>query len=221
MGIFIMILSVILLVMSLLLLIVTPVGGVIGICFSIFFFIYGRKLRTAKKVAAPKAKPSKPVTVSSPEPLPASSDNPPEEVPPSAGEDVSAKPFRHTFSCSVVGLKYRMKDVTSILSESEDYDDPDPEEGRIYKYYTYYGPCELEPEPTNKHDPNAIKVIVDGVHIGYIPSEKCHLAKKYMEMNPSARVEIYGGPYKEYDSLYERWKSGTTNIAARLTVLHD
>lgn len=31
------------------------------------------------------------------------------------------------------------------------------------------GPVQLEREPTNKHDPNAIKVIQSGIHIGYVP----------------------------------------------------
>lgn len=31
------------------------------------------------------------------------------------------------------------------------------------------GPVQLEREPTNKHDPNAIKVVQSGIHIGYVP----------------------------------------------------
>lgn len=33
--------------------------------------------------------------------------------------------------------------------------------------------CDLIPEPENEHDPNAIKVVVNGKHIGYVPSEMC------------------------------------------------
>lgn len=33
----------------------------------------------------------------------------------------------------------------------------------------------LEPEPTNPHDPNAIKVLVDGRHVGYVPRQDTHL----------------------------------------------
>ena len=39
---------------------------------------------------------------------------------------------------------------------------------------------ELIPEPTNKHDPNAIKVIVDGKHIGYVPANKCAKVHKIL-----------------------------------------
>ena len=31
------------------------------------------------------------------------------------------------------------------------------------------GPAQLEWEPTNRHDPLAIKVIQSGIHIGYVP----------------------------------------------------
>ena len=39
---------------------------------------------------------------------------------------------------------------------------------------------ELIPEPENKHDPNAIKVIVDGQHIGYVPAKECEKVKKIL-----------------------------------------
>ena len=39
---------------------------------------------------------------------------------------------------------------------------------------------ELIPEPENEHDPNAIKVIVDGQHIGYVPADKCAKVKKIL-----------------------------------------
>lgn len=29
----------------------------------------------------------------------------------------------------------------------------------------------LEAEPTNRYDPNAVKVLHDGVHLGYVPRE--------------------------------------------------
>lgn len=32
-----------------------------------------------------------------------------------------------------------------------------------------YGTAILEPEPTNEFDPTAVKVVVEGVQVGYIP----------------------------------------------------
>ena len=35
-----------------------------------------------------------------------------------------------------------------------------------------HGTATLEREPTNPYDPNAVKVVVGGEHIGYVPKEK-------------------------------------------------
>lgn len=37
---------------------------------------------------------------------------------------------------------------------------------------------EFKPEPANRHDPYAVKIIADGMHIGYVPKE---LAKHISE----------------------------------------
>lgn len=29
----------------------------------------------------------------------------------------------------------------------------------------------LEPEPANRHDPNAVKILHDGMHLGYVPRD--------------------------------------------------
>lgn len=45
--------------------------------------------------------------------------------------------------------------------------------GSRYYTTTYIkdGPVVLLPEPTNKYDKNAIKVIQSGIHIGYVPRD--------------------------------------------------
>lgn len=41
----------------------------------------------------------------------------------------------------------------------------------------------LEPEPTNPHDPNAIKVIAsDGHHVGYVPKDMTTQVRKYFTL---------------------------------------
>lgn len=42
----------------------------------------------------------------------------------------------------------------------------------IYKWTPRKLPLELLPEPENQYDPHAIKAVVDGIAIGYIPKEK-------------------------------------------------
>ena len=38
----------------------------------------------------------------------------------------------------------------------------------------------LEEEPTNQYDPNAVKVLINGVHVGYIKAGSCTHAKNVM-----------------------------------------
>lgn len=68
----------------------------------------------------------------------------------------------------------------------------------VWKYHFASERAEVIPEPENPYDKNAIRVIVDGVHVGYIKAGSCaHLLKVLSE----GRVlgiccEIGGGPYK-------------------------
>ena len=41
----------------------------------------------------------------------------------------------------------------------------------IYAALKVADPVDFELEPSNEHDPYAVKVIADGVHVGYIPRE--------------------------------------------------
>lgn len=54
---------------------------------------------------------------------------------------------------NIAGINYR-GDLTSALGTNE---------------------ARLVPEPTNQHDPNAIRIeLLDGTHVGYIPSNQTH-----------------------------------------------
>ena len=72
--------------------------------------------------------------------------------------------------------KLKVKNQDYSLSDSkllEDYKKP------IYQYYYINKPVKLIPEPTNKHDSNAIQVVIAGEVVGHVPSELCeqvHLA---------------------------------------------
>jgi hypothetical protein len=58
----------------------------------------------------------------------------------------------------LVGARFRPVEAQSILLEAEVGD-----------------PVQLEPEPTNAYDPNAIKVIYKEHHVGYVPRETTHM----------------------------------------------
>ena len=67
--------------------------------------------------------------------------------------------FKKRFKTDIAGISHHKKEFNALDLNRDDY------------------VVELVEEPTNKHDPNAIKVIVDGHHIGYIPAKKCTKVK--------------------------------------------
>ena len=105
----------------------------------------------------------------------------------------------------VAGTSFRMDAIQSLGIENDDYELSKRamiDEGliceRVYKTDYYANKTDLIPEPENPHDPNAIKVVVDGVHIGYIKSGSCAHVHNLLreEKIESVKCEIKGGPYK-------------------------
>ena len=103
------------------------------------------------------------------------------------------------------GMSYRLDALLSIGSENEDYSKTKKElaeEGltdqRIYQYDFYPRKIELVPEPDNPHDPNAIKVMADDVHIAYIKAGSCAHLLKAIKSGQVKKIdcEITGGKYK-------------------------
>ena len=68
----------------------------------------------------------------------------------------------------------------------------------IYQYTFTPHKTELIPEPTNPHDPNAIKVVIDGAHVGYIKAGSCKQILKMIDEDRIASItsRISGGAYK-------------------------
>lgn len=98
----------------------------------------------------------------------------------------------------------------------------------IYKWVPKDLPVSLVPEPDNKYDPNAIRIEVGGILIGYIPKSECKKVREYIE---SDRIEsiIYiatGGAYKtlveDYDPLTDKSKytveTGRAELSAEVYV---
>lgn len=91
-----------------------------------------------------------------------------------------------TISAKVAGTKYRdQKEIRSLGHKNEDFlltkkelIKKFPDGATIDEYK--YPPCKasLEFEPTNEYDPNAIKVLIDGIHVGYIKKGSCSRIKK-------------------------------------------
>lgn len=69
---------------------------------------------------------------------------------------------------------------------------------RVYEYDFVNRDVELQPEPDNPHDPKAIKVVVDGRHVGYIKAGSCAHIHKLLAAGRLMRVTgfIGGGKSK-------------------------
>lgn len=68
---------------------------------------------------------------------------------------------------------------------------------RIFRYYFINKPVKLEPEPSNKHDKNAILVIVAGEKVGYVSrSDNVHV-KEIMKKREIKYITCFigGGKY--------------------------
>lgn len=99
---------------------------------------------------------------------------------------------------------------------------------KIWKYHFTTPKIELVPEPNNAYDPNAIKVMADGKHVGYIKSGSCsHLLKCIREQRIAGiTCQIGGGPYKLLEKEEEAisgekfysLEPGKTNLFVHLSV---
>ena len=124
----------------------------------------------------------------------------------------SAPSDSNSIELSVAGTYYRKDNIASILNKNRLYNSGDgvfiekaKENKRIYKYNRRKTNAVLVPEPTNEHDHNAIKVVIDNVHVGYIPADQCIEIKKIMSKISNIIAEIYGGDYKYHscNSVYK------------------
>lgn len=116
--------------------------------------------------------------------------------------DLQPLPGCRQIEYSVVGESFRKKEIASIGIPNPDFK---LDKGALYRkglfekmVYAYTFPeltAALEPEPTNKHDPNAVKVIANGVHVGYIKAKEAPGIKRMLEDGEIQRIQcsIMGG----------------------------
>lgn len=135
-----------------------------------------------------------------------------------ATRPAAPKPARKTEKHNLTGIKYYMDAVMALAKPNPDYNKSKTalqREGLIETTVTEYiwplYEAELEPEPDNPHDPNAIKVLVDGRLIGYIKAGSCARVHKKIREDRIERmtVQIGGGRGKilvpDEDSEKERY----------------
>lgn len=215
------ILGIILIIMSLLLLLISK-WGLAGIAFGILLIVFGRnKGKSPGPVKAPRPQPS------APEPAPAKKDAASKQHEP-APMPVHAASKTETHH--VAGTSFRESEIQDLMEENFDYNmtaaeliDAGMEDERVYKYEETYCTASLEPDPDNEYDPNAIKVLANGVHIGYIKKGSTAHIKKLMDDGAivSMIVTIIGGPYKTAylnDDDRPRTKKSNYNFSVDLEI---
>lgn len=111
----------------------------------------------------------------------------------------------------VTSIDHRLDGFMQLASKNDDFRLSKKaliEEGlvsqRVYEYDFYATKAELVPEPDNPVDPKAIKVVVDGLHVGYIKAGSCTHLLKVLREDRIERISVAlgGGKYKKITEVY-------------------
>lgn len=80
---------------------------------------------------------------------------------------------------------------------------------------------ELDPEPDNPYDPNAIKVIHDEIgHIGYVPKEMTMKVKEAIDNDADLEWRLIGGKMKYVDSETDKVKTKTLTYGVTIDLYY-
>lgn len=153
-------------------------------------------------------------------------------------EPATAVPAGTVKTYKVAGVTHYEQNIMSFAQENPEYNLSQKQltDGafmlydteKIWKYDFSTPKIELVPEPDNAYDANAIKVMADGKHVGYIKSGSCsHLLKCIQEQRIAGiTCQIGGGPYKLLEKEKEAisgetfysLEPGKTNLFVHLSV---
>ena len=128
----------------------------------------------------------------------------PEDAKPEEAKSEDSEYEYEYYSFKVAGISFYQEDIIDSLAVENDVYDMTKKEladsylinEPVYKYLIPVSDVQLEDEPDNPHDPNAIKVLADGVHIGYVPSRNTNKVRQLLKKSPTVICDIYGGPSK-------------------------
>lgn len=135
--------------------------------------------------------------------------------------------MRKTEKFKVAGVTHYVDSIKSLARINDDYDLPNSElkdlysDGdRIFQYEFKGLSCELVPEPDNQYDSNAVKVLINGVHVGYIKKGSCSHVKNLLNDSTCefSVDEVCLGKYKQlYDGRIEKDEFESPHIAIKAT----
>lgn len=112
--------------------------------------------------------------------------------------------LKYVSGCEVVGESYYKDEIANLGTIAQDYYWPSErlyekfvEGDRVYKYNFPELDAQLIPEPENPHDPNAIRVTVDGKTVGYIARDSTARISEMLSRGLTVKANVTGGPHKD------------------------
>lgn len=169
-------------------------GGLSFAVLAVLFFFGARKCNAVLNVAGDPAPFSE-----------ISTSQPPERKQPTSA-------VQNTKKYKVAGVTFYEDNIRALAVDSPDYEmskreliDAGMTEEKVWKYFFAPENVELIPEDDNSEYPEAIKVVVDGQHVGYIKSGSCAHLRKVIANDGIASIDctIGGGPYKYISVGYD------------------
>lgn len=131
----------------------------------------------------------------------------------------------------VAGVSYHLDAIMELAIDNDEYeeskkdlcDDHDGEDFfKVYQYFFDPIKVNIEPEPDNPADPNALKVIVDGNHVGYIKKGSIPHVKKMLSGDKiiSMKAIIGGGKYREFwlNEETDKWETSRGETPYSVTI---
>lgn len=167
-----------------------------------------------------KSKPSVQVTIEETTPI---SSKPTNRKPSLSDESIKR------YSFNVAGISHHEDEIIDrLLIENDEYSmskkdliEMGMEDTKIFRYEGLSTNVQLIPEPDNEYDKNAIKVVADGVHIGYVPSKETATIKELLNIDDlKIGCSFYGGEYKILYTDSNTVKKEKWNIGAKVTLAY-
>lgn len=113
-------------------------------------------------------------------------------------------PQKTSLNFKVMGINYKKDSLESIAIINKTYllnDEKLLKTGKkqVYKYHFKDISLSMIDEPDNPKDKNAVKILANNIHIGYVPADLCLEVKHYISIGriKTANITIHGGDYKE------------------------
>ena len=141
------------------------------------------------------------------------------------------KPKAEQYTFEVEGVPGHASEIRErLVDENSDYSlgrkaivDLGLAETMIYRYDGYSTDISFVPEPEDAHDPDALKVLIENVFIGYVPGKDLTKVKSLLDADGlQTECSFTGGEYKivHNEGDYYRLRTGKEDIGAKVTLSH-